>query len=151
MKSILHVKRHLTWLKVYLVIISARELKVNKQKKNSRHLVPKAFDFSHNSSVPFHWVTFGHSISCVLLIDKPNESSQNSKKFERNVISTTKKAFKKKRKDIRKDKCPHFTNFFRTAKINNSKLSNEKQRTYKWSLDNFKRKYQDHLCPLVLI
>ena len=30
--------------------------------------------------VPFHRVTFDHSISCVLLIDTPNESCQNSKK-----------------------------------------------------------------------
>ena len=44
-----------------------------------------------------------------------------------------KKAFQKKRKQyyISKDKCLNFTNFFRTPKINNSKLSNEKQRTYK--------------------
>ena len=62
------------------------------------HSVPKTFDFSQNSSVPFHRVTFDHSISCVLLIDKPNESCQNFKKFKRNAISTTKKAFKKKRK-----------------------------------------------------
>ena len=51
---------------------------------------PKTFDFSQNFSAPFHRVTFDHSISCVLLIDKPNESCQNSKKFERNAISTTK-------------------------------------------------------------
>ena len=57
------------------------------------HSVPKTFDFSQNSSVPFLQVTFGHSISCVLLIDKPNENCQNSKKFERNAISTTKKSF----------------------------------------------------------
>ena len=42
-----------------------------------------------------------------------------------------KKTFKKKRKwyYTSKDKCPNFTNFFRTPKINNSKSSNEKQRT----------------------
>ena len=45
--------------------------------------------------LPLHRVTFDHSISCVLLIDKPNESYQNSKKFKRNAISTTKKAEKK--------------------------------------------------------
>ena len=44
------------------------------------HSVPKTFDFSQNSSVPFHRATFDLSISCVLLIDKPNESCQNSKK-----------------------------------------------------------------------
>ena len=66
-------------------------------KKTICHSVPKTFDFSQNCSVPFHRVTFSHSISCVLLIDKPNESCQNSKKFKRNAISTTKKVFKKKR------------------------------------------------------
>ena len=55
-------------------------------------------DFTQNYSVPFHLVTFNHSISCVLLIDKPNENCQSSKKIKRNAISTTKKAFKKKRK-----------------------------------------------------
>ena len=55
----------------------------------------KPFDIQYqkllNSSVPFHRVTLDHSISCVLFIDKPNESCKNSKKFERNAISTTKK------------------------------------------------------------
>ena len=39
--------------------------------------------------------------------------------------------FKKKRKlyYTSKDKWPNFRNFFRTPKINNSNLSNEKQRT----------------------
>ena len=62
-------------------------------KKTICHSVPKIFDFSQNYSVPFHRVTFDHSISRVLLINKPNESCQNSKKFKRNAISTTKKAF----------------------------------------------------------
>ena len=57
------------------------------------YLVPKTLDFSQNYFVPFHRFTFDHSISCVLLIDKPNESCQNSKKFKRNAISTTKKSF----------------------------------------------------------
>ena len=38
----------------------------------------------------------------------------------------------KKEKEIAytsKEKCPNFTNFFRMPKINNSNLSNEKQRT----------------------
>ena len=41
-----------------------------------------------------------------------------------------KKAFKKKRKQYytSKDKYPNFTNFFKTFKINNSNLSNEKER-----------------------
>ena len=53
--------------------------------------MPKAFDFSQNSSVLFHQVTFDHSISCVVLINKTNESCQNSEKYERNAISTVKK------------------------------------------------------------
>ena len=79
------------------------------------------------SSVLFHQVTFDHSISWVLLIDKTNESCQNSEKLERNAISTKKKEFKKKRKwyYTSKDKCPNFLNFFRMLKINNSNLSNE--------------------------
>ena len=85
-------------MKLYLLIISALELKVNKQKKNISHSVPKTFDFFQNSSVPFHQVTFYHSISYVLLIDKQNERRKSSIKFERNALSTQKKAFKKKRK-----------------------------------------------------
>ena len=73
-------------------------IKSEQVKKTICHSEPKTFDFSQNSSAPFHQVTFDHSISCVLLIDKPNESCQNFKKFKRNAISTTKKAFKKKRK-----------------------------------------------------
>ena len=74
--------------KLYLVIKSALALKVNTQ---------KTFDFFQNSSVPFHQIVFDHSVLCLLLIGKPNESCQNSKTFERNTLST-KKAFKKKRK-----------------------------------------------------
>ena len=48
----------------------------------------KLLIFFQNSSVPFHQVIFDHSISCVLLIDKPNESCKNSKTFERNTLST---------------------------------------------------------------
>ena len=87
------LKKHLTWLKVYLVIISALELKVNKKKKTISHLVPKTFDFSQNSSVQFHQVTFDCSISCVLLIDKPNESFQNSKKLKEMPYLPPKKSF----------------------------------------------------------
>ena len=56
---------------------AALELKAIKQKKlKKKHLsltVPKSFDFSQNSSVAFHRVTFDHSTSCVLLMDKPNK------------------------------------------------------------------------------
>ena len=71
-------------------------IKSQQVKKNICHSVPKTFDFSQNSFVLFHRVTFDHSISCVLLIDKPNGSCQNFKKTGKKFISTTKKAFKKK-------------------------------------------------------
>ena len=70
---------------------------MNKQKKRAIcHSVPKTIDFSQNSSVPFHQVTFYRSNSCVLLLDKPNESCRNCIKFERNALSTTKKLLKRK-------------------------------------------------------
>ena len=69
-------------------------IKNQQAKKPICHLVPKAFDFFQNSSVLFHQVIFDHSISCVLLIDKPNESCKSSKTFERNTLSTKKKLLK---------------------------------------------------------
>ena len=50
-----------------------------------------------------------------------------------------------------KDKCPNFTNFFRMSIINDSNLSNEKQKELKMKLRQLKRKYQKYLCQLVLI
>ena len=79
-------------------------IKSEQIKKSIYHSEPKTFDFSQNSSAPFHRVTFDHSISCVLLIDKPNESWQNSKKFERNAISTTKKSFQKEKEIVLHEK-----------------------------------------------
>ena len=52
-------------------------IKSQQIKKSICHSVPKSSDFSWNSSAPFYRVTFEHSMSCVLLIDKPNESCQN--------------------------------------------------------------------------
>ena len=66
-------------------------IKSQQVKKSICLSVPKMFGFFSEFLLPFHWVTFDHSISCVLLIDKPNESCQNSKKIERNAISITKK------------------------------------------------------------
>ena len=54
-------------MSVVVVIISALELKVNKQKKGICHLVPKFFDFSHHSAVPFNQVGLYSSISCAML------------------------------------------------------------------------------------
>ena len=64
------------------------------------HSVPKTLDFSQNSSVPFNQVAFYRSISCVLLIDTPNESCRNYIKFERNVLPTTKKLSKRQENNI---------------------------------------------------
>ena len=72
-------------------------IKSQQVKKTIFCSVPKALDFSQNYYVTFHRVTFDHSISGVLLIDKPNESCQNSKKIKRNGISTTKKKFLKRK------------------------------------------------------
>ena len=73
---------------------------MNKEKKTFVIQYQKTFDFSQNSSVSFHQVTFYRSISCVLLIDKPNESCRNCIKFERYALSTTKKLLKRKEKNI---------------------------------------------------
>ena len=88
----------------------------------------------------------------MLLIDKPNESCQNFKKIKRNAISTTKKLLKRKRNSITQAK----TNapisqtsseglklIIQTYQMRNKEL--------KMNLANFKRKYQKHLCQLVLI
>ena len=83
---------HVTWLKLYLVKIKSSGITSQQAgKKNICHSVPKSFDFSQNCFVPFHQVTFDHSISCVLLTDKPNESFKNSKKFEKKCLICQKK------------------------------------------------------------
>ena len=95
MRSTLNVEKTSNRM-LYLVIITAPELKVSKQEKPFVIQYQK-HDFFQNSSVPFHQVTFDHSILYVLLTDKPNKSCKNSKTFERTTLST-KKAFKKERK-----------------------------------------------------
>ena len=97
MKSILNVKEASNLIKGISSHNICSGIKSQQVKKNICRSVPKLFDFSQNSSVPFDRVTFDHSISCVLLIDKPNENCQNSKKFERNAISTTKKKLLKRK------------------------------------------------------
>ena len=82
MKSILNVKKsHLTQ---QIKGISSHKIcsgiKSQQVKKTICHSVPKTLDFSQTYSVLLHRVTFDHSISCVLLTDKPNERCQNSKK-----------------------------------------------------------------------
>ena len=67
----------------------------------SKKVNPMKYKYiSQNSSAPFHRVTFDHSMSWVLFIDKPNESYQNSEKIERNAISTTKKSFWKEKEMV---------------------------------------------------
>ena len=56
----------------------------------------KHFYFSQNYSVPFHWITFDHSILCALLKDKQNESCQSSKNLKEMPLSTIKKLLKRK-------------------------------------------------------
>ena len=93
MKSILNVKKTFNLIKGISSHNICSGIKVNKKKKTISHLVPKTFDFSQNSSVQFHQVTFDCSISCVLLIDKPNESFQNSKKLKEMPYLPPKKSF----------------------------------------------------------
>ena len=67
------------------------EIKSQQVKKSiqyQKHLIFLKITLLH-----FHRFTFDHSVSCVLLIDKPNEGCQNIKKVKRNAISTTKKYF----------------------------------------------------------
>ena len=60
-----------------------------------------------------------------------------------------KKAFKKKRKYYTgKDKCLSFTNFFRMQKINNSNLSNEKQKELKMKLRQLQEEISKAYLPV---
>ena len=60
--------------KLYLVIISALELKVDKQKNHLSFII-----HFQNSSVPFHQVTLDHSISRMLLIDNQMKAAKTPK------------------------------------------------------------------------
>ena len=85
----------------------------------------------------------------MLLIDKPNDSCKNSKIFERNTISTKKKAFKKKIKYYTsKRKCPNFKKFFRIPKTNNSNLSNEKQKELKMKFGQLQEEISKASLPV---
>ena len=70
MKSMLNVKKTSNLIEVISTYNICSGIK-SQAKKIISHSVPKTFDFSQNSFVPFHQVTFYHSISYVLLIDKP--------------------------------------------------------------------------------
>ena len=96
--------------------------------------------------VPFHQVIFDHSISCVLLIDK--WKLQKLKDIWKKYLIQQKKAFKKKIKYYtNKDKYPNFTNFF-MPKINNSNLSNEKQKELKMKLWQLEEKISKASLPV---
>ena len=77
---------------------------------------------------------------------KKKKKKKKPKKKNTPISQTFKKSKKKKKKKKKKyaskDKCPNFTNFFRTQTSNFF---------FKCSLENFKRKYQKHLCQLVLV
>ena len=61
--------------------------------------------------------------------------SAKTQKHLKEIPYQPNKAFKKKTKYYTsKYKCPNFTNFFRMHKINNSNLSNEKQKELKMKL-----------------
>ena len=60
-----------------------------------------------------------------------------------------KKAFLKKTKYYTsKEKCPNFTNFFRMPKINNSNLSNEKQKELKMKLGQLQEEISKASLPV---
>ena len=92
MKSILNVinlkKKPSNLIKVIFSYNNFSGIK-SQQAKNRFFIQYKKLNFSQNTSTPCHQVTFDHSISCVPLIDKPNEICKNSKTYERNALSTT--------------------------------------------------------------
>ena len=74
-------------------------IKSEQAKKTICHSEPKTFDFSQNSSAPFHWVPLDHSVSCVLLIiDKPKErqTPKTPKKLKEMPYPPQKKPLKRK-------------------------------------------------------
>ena len=76
------------------------------------------------------------------------KAAKTQKTLERNTLST-KKAFKNKIKYyISKDKCPNFTNFFRMPKINNSNLSNKKQKELKIKLGQLQEEISKASLPV---
>ena len=88
MKSILNAKKKKSNLIKVISSYNACAGIKSKQAKNSfvtQYQKLLIFFFRIPASVSFHQVTFDHSISYVLLIDKPNESFKNAKTFERNT------------------------------------------------------------------
>ena len=72
-----------------------------------------------------------------------------TQKHLKEIPHPPKKAFKKKTKYYTsKDKCPNFTNFFRMPKINNSNLSNEKQKELKMKLGQLQEETSKASLPI---
>ena len=112
----------------------------------------KLLIFFQNSSAPFHRVIFDHSISWVFLINKPNESCENSKTFERNTLSTKIKLLKRKENITPANtKAPISQTSSECLLLTIQIYWMRNKKNLKWILDSFKRKYQKHLCQLVLI
>ena len=80
MKSILNVKKTSNLIKGICSHNICSGIKSQQLKKCICHSISKTLDFYQNSSVPFRRVAFDHLIYCMLLIDKPNKSCENSKK-----------------------------------------------------------------------
>ena len=107
MKSILNIKKqHLTWLKLYLVIISALELKFNRQKKKHFSFSTKKYWFF---SKFFCSISSSHFLPFKIHFLPLNESCKNSLKFERNPLSQQKSVKKRKKYYTSEDKCPQIS------------------------------------------
>ena len=96
MKSIKCKKKTSNLIKVISSYNICSGIKSQQAKKTFVIQYQKLLIFFQNSSVPLHQVIFDHSISCVLLTDKPNERCKSSKTFERNTLSTKEKLLKRK-------------------------------------------------------
>ena len=139
-------KKHLSWLKLYLVLISG--IKSQQAKKpfviQYQNLliflrIPlvhfiKSFFWSFNFMCAFNWLT--------------EWKLQKLKNIWKKYL-IHEKAFKKNIKYYTsKDKCPNFTNFFTMSKINNSNLSNEKQKELKINLGQLQEKISKASLPI---
>ena len=90
MKSINCKKKPSNLIKVISSYNINSGTKSQQAKKSFAIQYQKLLIFFQNFSVPFHQIMFDYSISCVLLIDRPNESCKNSQTFERSNLSTKK-------------------------------------------------------------
>ena len=75
--------------------------------------------------------------------------ASKTQKHLKEIPYPQKKAFKNKIKYYTsKDKCPNFTNFSRVLKINNSCLSNEKQKELKMKLGQLQEEISKTSLPV---